>query len=499
MTITLTEDAISHLSAAAIGQVVISTAAGGEILLPDGADRLEFNEFLYGDYTYALDASGDLILAAYDQGVLRDGTHEDYQTARDRIGSRYGRLGWTDGFSQNIYKSAVRDDAAGVPPYDRLQPSTAAGVAGSAAAGSYTVNMANFQAFARGNGDTSLAAMYTGVANAAATEIALFTTGAVIDHLTARRRSLAAVPGTGPCETVCSDAAVGSIVLEPDVAGRVWLGGFGMIEEAVDRDGIPGYRYTPGGFIMGYDQAVGDLVLGAAYAYASGDFADKSSYRHDSTISSHSFALHGTYSHPSGVFAGVIGGYTHSSNDLSELRRDHAAGDGFSWNKAEYHAGTWHGGLEIGYQARPTECLTLVPSVGFTAMVHEANNHTERLGEVDAGRVRGLRNRAALLPIKLEVGYEIPTGSESRLRLTGNAGYAYNFTDDDVSGSFDPLGFANAFRHDIVGRKTGHHLYSLGAGLRFHTDRFDIGLHYTYNHKTDFDAHRITATAGFSF
>lgn len=497
--IELSEDFVNKLDSSYLGQKIVDIGTGGSIVLANGASSQVSDSFLYGSYTFELDADRDLALTGYGTVVSRDGTQADYEKARDMIYDRYGPLVKdADGFALNIYKSAVREDAsAPVVPYDRLQASAEALIAGSSAQRSYNMNMANFQAFARGNGDMSLAGLYSGLSNAGVVDAAMSTAVNVVDHVKMRLRNVG-VAQAEQAAAVGSSEAVGSIILDSELANRLWVGGFGLYEDADSRYGIPGYRYAPAGFIGGYDYSADCFTIGGVYAYAKGSFADKSSLAHDSELASHSFGLHGSYYHPSGAFASVMGGYTYSSNDISELRTNPSISSS-SWHTAEYNTHTWHGALEIGYEYRANDRVTITPTIGFTYVSSESNNHDELLGGVLAGRVRGVRNHATYVPANVEVGYEVLTGAESRIRFTANGGYAYNFTDDPVEGTFTPFGFANAFSHNVVGRDGGHHLLNVGTGMHFVTDRFDVGLQYDFYYKSHYAAHRLMATAGFSF
>lgn len=501
--IELSEDFIDKLDGSNyLGTVIVDVGANGAIVLPGDKSELEFDNFLYGQYTYALNDSGDLALKSYFTGIDRDGTQADYEWAKALLFEKYGKIvAETDGFALNIYKSAVREDAAGVVPFDRLKASADALIEGSNAEKSYLMNLANLQAFAKGSDlalDGSLAGMYSGLNNSGVVDVAMNTAGAVVDHVKMRLRDLnTARLDTG--ETICPSEALPAFVLDSDHANRIWFGGFGMLENARTREGMSGYRYEPAGFVGGYDYAIDKFGFGLVYAYAKGDFADKTSLRHDSKVSSHSFGVHGTYFDPSGFYISGMGGYTYSSNDISELRSDASVTAGSSWNRADYNGHTLHGALEMGYEIRVRNGFTVTPTLGVTYIYSEATDHDEMLGNVLAGRIRGVKHSATYVPVRVEAAYEFCTGAESRLKLTANAGYAYRFDGDDIEGTFDIFGFSNAFSHRVVGREAGHHSYNLGTGLRFYTDRFDIGIKYDFYGMADYSAHRLMATAGFSF
>lgn len=100
----------------------------------------------------------------------------------------------------------------------------------------------------------------------------------------------------------------------------------------------------------------------------------------------------------------------------------------------------------------------------------------------------------------MRAGYDICTGTDSKVTLNANIGYTYNFDDDAADGIAHWLGgqgTPTAMR--TTGRDTGKHTLNLGAGIRYQYKRFDIGVNYDYYAKSKFDAHRVMATAGIGF
>lgn len=485
------------------GQVVVKADNLASVRGFDKTNHVD-DHFLLGEFhlaqaqttTGSYDA-GDIYISKAVAGAALDGS--DFDAVRAKVVERYGPIVDTPGFIENIYKS-VSNTTSG--PLALLQPD--AGVvtgSGSALEKSYLMNLANFQGFASYDAavrDGSLAAMYTGYNNSGVAEIAIGTSNALISRVQDHVRLNNAIR-TRMRENVCGGDAAVAASLNSHFRNHLWFGGFGLFEDADANKRLAGYRYESYGFITGYDYAMGPLTVGGVFAYARGDYYDKTALLHDSTISSYSTALHGTYNHESGLYVTGTAGFTYSENDINELRGNASVSGGTSWNQADYHGNTFNIGMELGYDMYAKDGLTLTPSVGIRHIRTKNASHDEYLGNVLAGRIVGVEKNATYLPLRIDASYAISTGSESSLRLTAGAGYSYSFNTDGIKGTFNPIGFSNAYSHQVLGRESDRHYYEVGAGLRFTTDRIDLGLNYDYSASSKTRAHRVIGTAGFSF
>ena len=489
---------VTASGSATAANTLIATGGAGQLTTGLEGGSLTSDNFLLGRFTLKDDGQYLYVSEADKLGLTLDGSSSDHALAQQLIKDKYGN-GVTGGFASNIYKSVV--DPAAPAPYDRLKPARGV-VAGSGSdlEKSYNMNLANLTAFATGDrrADGSLAAMYNGLNNSGVVDVAIATAEAVTvrtrDHLRRIGDTRAALR-----ETIGSDSALAASFLNSEFDNRIWFGGFGMWEDADPNEGLGGYRYESAGFIGGYDYAYGPLSLGGTIAYTRGDFMDKTALLHDSKISSYSAGLHAAYYAPEGFFAVASTGYTFSRNNINELRSNPSVPAGQSWNEASYSTNTWTISAETGFDYRPVPCVNVTPSVGITYIGARNSDHNERLGGVMAGRITGSDSYGAYVPVRLEIGYEIVTGTESRLKLNARGGYAYNLNGNGIDGDFTLYGFSNAMVHKVVGRKPERHHYTGGAGLRFVTDQFDVGLDYDYSARSNYSAHRITATAGFRF
>lgn len=485
------------------GQVVVAAAGLSTVRGFDKTNHID-DHFLLGEFHLAQAqvtgsgyTAGDIYISKAVAGAALDGT--DFAEVRDRVVEKYGPIVNTPGFIENIYKSVSNTTSGSLA---LLQP--AAGVvmgSGSDLEKSYLMNLANFQGFAGYDAavrDGSLAAMYTGYNNSGVAEIAIDTSNALIsrvhDHVRLNNAIRARLR-----ENVCGGDDAVAAALNSQFENHFWFGGFGLFDD-VDADSrLAGYRYESYGFITGYDYAAGPLTVGGVFAYARGDYYDKTALRHDSTISSYSVALHGTYNHESGLYVTGTGGFTYSDNDINELRGDVSVTSGTSWNQADYHGNTFNLGMELGYDIVASNGLAVTPSIGIRHIRTKSASHDERLGNVLAGRITGVEKNATYLPVRVDLGYTVSTGSESSLRLTFGGGYSYSFNTDGIKGAFNTVGFSNAYSHAVLGRESDRHYYEVGAGIRFTTDRINLGLNYDYAASSNTRIHRVMGTAGFSF
>lgn len=489
---------VTASSTATAANTLVATGAPGNLTTGLAGGALISDNFLLGRFTLQDDGQYLFVSDADKLGLLLDGSAADYANAEKLITDRYGP-GVTNGFAANIYKSVV--DPSAPAPYDRLKPDAGIVIgSGSSLEKSYDMNLANLTAFATGDkrADGSLAALYNGLNTSGVADVSMATAEAVAvrtrDHLRRIGDTRTALR-----ETIGSDSALAASFLNTQFDNRLWIGGFGMWEDADPNDQLGGYRYDSAGFIGGYDYAYGPLSLGGTFAYTKGDFADKTALLHDSKIASYTGSLHAAYYAPEGYFAIATVGYTVSHNKINELRSDPSVSSGKSWNTANYNTDTWLASIEAGYDYRSSECVNITPSIGFTYVGAKNEDHNERLGGIAMGRITGSDTYAASVPVRLEVGYDIATGSESSLKLAARAGYAYNLNDNGIDGNLALYGFSNAMVHKVVGRKPERHQYSGGLGFRFVTDQFDVGLDYDYSARSSYSAHRLTATAGFRF
>lgn len=141
----------------------------------------------------------------------------------------------------------------------------------------------------------------------------------------------------------------------------------------------------------------------------------------------------------------------------------------------------------------------MTPSVGFTYINARTSSHTSTLGGTALGRWSRLKDEAAYVPVEVNIGYDAYVANDSKLNLNLNAGYAYNFDKDGVSGSMVLAGFQNPNAYAVLSREQGHHLFNVGGGATYSRGSFDVGVKYDYYRQSGADTHRVLGTVGIRF
>jgi subtilase-type serine protease len=174
-----------------------------------------------------------------------------------------------------------------------------------------------------------------------------------------------AYAGTGP--TADTLAGFPLLAKEPAAAGpygqwATWGQGYGRWSNVGDRNGLPGYSATAGGFVVGADRTIGsDLLAGAAFGYA---HTSTGSSGTTGTTDTYAGALYTTLTPGSFVFFGRLAGGAATTNtarsivfpDVSTM----ASGSVNGW-----------GGLaagEAGYRFNVSG-VTLLPYAGLTGQM----------------------------------------------------------------------------------------------------------------------------------
>lgn len=295
-----------------------------------------------------------------------------------------------------------------------------------------------------------------------------------------------------PCEP-----ALGNLVLNPEqydsrYLNRFWAGALGTWQDASRRNGFDGYKYDGKGAILGYDRAFGPAVVGVAASYIEGDYEDKTATRHDSEIKHYSGDIYATYNASSGFFTSVMGGFTHSDNDIRETRGGNMA-------REEYYTNTWHASAKVGFDFEPSEKLVITPTVGVDFFYSDSTAHSMKYaGSNKLVHYGSMSHNAVEIPVDVQVAYNVQLDKNKELQLLGNGGYAYNVNDHGVVGDLTVNG-SNLPTYRAIGRKLGHHSWNAGVGAKLKMDNWDVGVKYDYYGRSSYDAHRVMGTVGYSF
>ncbi len=291
----------------------------------------------------------------------------------------------------------------------------------------------------------------------------------------------------------------------PTAANRFWVSGFGSWQDYDTKDGIPGYKYTSGGMMTGYDRWFGPVAVGAAFGYNHGSFKDKAALSNNSDIDNYQVSLYATYTHASGFFGSVIGSYMYSDYDMKKYRAGIAGGASvLGWEHSDYHANTWMLGTQLGKDFCLTPRVTLTPTFGLyyqngRSSAFSAEFNPDGGGAVSTLDVGRVKSRSLSLPIDLSARFEVlNTGCQS-LSLTTNVGYAYEFRNKGATGALGLGGLGGAPRIDFKGRKPGRSTWNAGAGVQYAYKNLEFGAKYDYYSKSKYDAHQVMGTVGVNF
>lgn len=371
-------------------------------------------------------------------------------------------------------------------------------------------NAHTLQYFTGGNGAGSLApkqmesavTSYTGLSPTLANEVSMSTVSASLGNVQGR---LATVRNqyAQAYNSLGSDTSLASAIMNCDFRNRVWVSGFGLWEELDEKNGVPGYKYSSGGVMAGYDRVFGPITVGASFGWTGGSFKDHSALANDSDIDSYAFNLYGTYVAPNGFFASLFGGYVYSDYDMKKLRGgfDNLNNPVNGWERSDYHGNSWSIGGVFGYDFKPTQCLTLTPSVGLTYQRSRSNSFDAVFdwgGGSSTLRNSNIKNHSVSLPVALNAEYRVIDNGHSALALSGNVGYAYEFHNKGASGALS-MGGLNAPRIDFRGRNPGRNTWNLGAGVKYDHGRFEVAAKYDYYARSKYDAHRVMGTVAVNF
>ena len=270
---------------------------------------------------------------------------------------------------------------------------------------------------------------------------------------------------------------------------RFWLGGFGLWEDADRRNGDAGYKYESGGFMLGYDRTFrNNITVGAAFGYTHGDFKARAALSNDSDIDTYSFNLYAQYKAANGIFGQLMAAYAYSDNDMGTMYAVN------TWDRSDYHVGTWSIGGKLGYEWKPLANLTVTPSAGL----YYYNARSNRYNSTVKNGLK-LKQDVTEMPIDLAFTYDVLRDCNRKLSLSANVGWAYAFDDDGPETSFRYNGIANSPLVDVEGRKPGRHTFKTGAGVRYLVRRFEVAVDYDYRRRADFDAHGVYGSFGIRF
>lgn len=259
-------------------------------------------------------------------------------------------------------------------------------------------------------------------------------------------------------------------------------------------DDDPKAKYTPTSFAVGYAHNFGKLQLGAAFSYEGGnrklDYSNGDNYKLRTNIPG--FSIFGIYrpfdnnTYVSG--SGFLGFASYKAKNL------HMGGMNYGTGTTE-RKNLFSLGVEVGHAWRFSDLFVLTPHIGVDYSYAPSEFYAWNGGAFDH--------------LGSQSYWEIPIGvSISKTFLLGgfaltpkvDATLATNVGSVDPKNAHPGFAYRTADSWKVVGASAGSVGARLTAGVdaRF-TDRVKLGVEYTYEGRSEYNDHRVSATFALSF
>lgn len=291
-----------------------------------------------------------------------------------------------------------------------------------------------------------------------------------------------------------SESAHASLAPVRSAANRIWGGGFGAYGKQDWEDSLPGYKFTSGGVILGYDHILSNnFILGIAASYSRGEtkISDLGT-KYESDLAS--AGLYASWRHESGFFSRLNAGYAHGWNDYDV---DLLVGGGKS---GKYDSNSFFSGLELGYEFQLPACVTLSPSAGVNYRYIRNDGWTESAtGDLAiASQFKRRSENAVDIPLTVRVNRSWNLGNGCYLVPEARVSWIYAAKKNHpmIMAGYDGTGvFMPQYGVD-----PGRDRWRLGGGFRAKFAKgFDAGLDYDFEVRKNYRNHQLSFTLGLSY
>lgn len=278
----------------------------------------------------------------------------------------------------------------------------------------------------------------------------------------------------------------------------VWGAGYGAWSRQKVKDGNDGYKFRTAGPALGFDWSNGTFTAGVATTYAWGKIQgrDISNSRKTRTWG---ITGYGQYNHQL-FYINTNIGYSHNryrDNNRSAIYGDGAGRVFSAGNGGNYKSNSWNVATEFGYKLKFTNGLSLVPNIGFRYFHDKRNSFSEDGFPATALNVGSRNYHVFELPIGVDVGYEIRTGSGTILRPHVNFTWVPELDRKRGSVSYSNANFGTV-REESARR--GRNGYNIGGGLQAKfTESISAHLDYNVELRDRKYEHTLNLGLGFTF
>ncbi len=275
-------------------------------------------------------------------------------------------------------------------------------------------------------------------------------------------------------------------------ANRIWAGGFGAITRQSDDNGVSGYKYDAGGFILGYDHQVNqNLTVGFTGAYSNGILKGNEGYS-KTEVDTVNFGAYASYNTQRGFYAEANLGVGYVWNREREYmvvlggRRD-----------GKYGTASAQIGGNVGYAFLLPSAFRITPSVGLQ-VIHAEQDDYEQTGN-------GLpmwRGSSAVtyveIPLSVRVDKTFDLGNGISVTPEVRAAWICEAKNDSPSVRAGYVGSSSGFT--LSGTNPGRHRGLIGAGVKARfSSKVDAFVDYNFEFRNRYQNHNIMAGLGLSF
>lgn len=283
---------------------------------------------------------------------------------------------------------------------------------------------------------------------------------------------------------------------------RVWVAAHYSNEDSNKDEGFKRANYQSHGLVVGYDRLIGNLAVGGAFSYTTGDLEDHAAIASNSEINSYGFNVYGTYNLPNGWFVNGAMGYVYSDDQIRDYRM---LNEVEGWNSADYHTNSFIVNVNVGRDWRPSDVLTITGTAGLAyqrsenaahSQFFQANDNSVGANTLNAGAVN---NHSLTLPLEVAANYNIYADDDTLFNIFGHLGYAYEFNNSGASGRVTYGGLENLGAVKIVSRHPGRHVLNVGLGFKYYYKSYEFGLSYDFQNRENYDSHQLLGNFGVVF
>lgn len=276
---------------------------------------------------------------------------------------------------------------------------------------------------------------------------------------------------------------------------RIWGGGFGAWTRQNDRNNQFGYKYNSGGFILGYDREIGDMVFGVSTAYSSGRIKNNEGFTR-TDVDTFNVGLYASYNHCSGFFVDANAGLGYAWN---KMKTTDLIGGGGLMKEGKYRNTSLQAGLKIGYDFTLAQDFHIIPSVGLEYTHVHQKGWSEKIQSSSqiANWFDKTNNDYVSIPIGTRINKTFTVGDCVSVTPEIRGAWIYEAKDPKARVRMGYVGSGASTM--LYGVDSGRSRGLVGAGLKARVRNVDAFVDYNYEFRSGYKNHNLMAGLGLSF